>query len=243
METETKVIESYVVVHNIAKRHNVGTLARSATAFGVSELILVGRRDFNSFGGHGSTSHLRFRHFHSLSDAKSFLKERGCDICGVEITDSARAVNQHPFKRSTAFLLGNEGFPKRNVKSVISLYTFRSMGVELHLLMSLWLLLLFSITLELGLDSLKVRVKETSMLLLKDLRNRVRETIAWKVQNLLLKREKLRGKTPLVDSLMSSAKKIPIPICYIQCLLISGRENLDLNLNLTTSTLHLIWKT
>lgn len=66
--------ESYVVVHNIAKRHNVGTLARSATAFGVSELILVGRRDFNSFGSHGSTSHVLFRHFHSLSDARLFLK-------------------------------------------------------------------------------------------------------------------------------------------------------------------------
>ncbi|XAR54608.1 tRNA (guanosine(18)-2'-O)-methyltransferase [Bertholletia excelsa] len=101
--------ESYVVVHNIAKRHNVGTLARSATAFGVSELILVGRRDFNAFGSHGSTSHLRLRHFHSLSDARQFLKERDCDICGVEITDNAVAVNQHPFKKSTAFLLGNEG--------------------------------------------------------------------------------------------------------------------------------------
>lgn len=68
------VIESYVVVHNIAKRHNVGTLARSATAFGVTELILVGRRDFNAFGSHGSASHLRFRHFHSLLDARNFLK-------------------------------------------------------------------------------------------------------------------------------------------------------------------------
>ncbi|XP_010649832.1 uncharacterized protein LOC100252797 isoform X2 [Vitis vinifera] len=102
------VVESYVVVHNIAKRHNVGTLARSASALGVSELILVGRRDFNSFGSHGSTSHLRFRHFHSLLDARHFLKEKDCDICGVEITDNAVAVNQHPFKRSTAFLLGNE---------------------------------------------------------------------------------------------------------------------------------------
>lgn len=101
--------ESYVVVHNIAKRHNVGTLARSATAFGVSELILVGRRDFNSFGSHGSTSHVRFRHFHSLSDAQLFLKGRDCDICGVEITHNALPVNQHPFKKNTAFLLGNEG--------------------------------------------------------------------------------------------------------------------------------------
>ncbi|KAJ8420335.1 hypothetical protein Cgig2_012619 [Carnegiea gigantea] len=104
-------VKSYVVVHNIAKRHNVGTLARSATAFGVSELILVGRRDFNAFGSHGSTSHLCFRHFFSLLDARNFLKERDCDICGVEITDNALPVNQHPFKRSTAFLLGNEAMP------------------------------------------------------------------------------------------------------------------------------------
>ncbi|MBA0749608.1 hypothetical protein Gogos_003511 [Gossypium gossypioides] len=102
-------IESYVVVHNIAKRHNVGTLARSATAFGVTELILVGRRDFNAFGSHGSTSHLRFRHFHSLTDARLFLKEKDCDICGVEITEDAVSIIDHPFKKSTAFLLGNEG--------------------------------------------------------------------------------------------------------------------------------------
>ncbi|KAH6768561.1 tRNA/rRNA methyltransferase family protein [Perilla frutescens var. frutescens] len=101
--------ESYVVVHNIAKRHNVGTLARSATAFGVAELILVGRRDFNAFGSHGSTSHVRFRHFHTLSLARTFLKEKDCDICGVEITDNAMPVNAHPFRKSTAFLVGNEG--------------------------------------------------------------------------------------------------------------------------------------
>ncbi|KAL3828843.1 hypothetical protein ACJIZ3_017645 [Penstemon smallii] len=106
---EKKEFECFVLVHNIAKRHNVGTLARSATAFGVTEFILVGRRDFNAFGSHGSTSHLRFRHFNSLTLARSFLKERDCDICGVEITDNAKAINEHPFKKSTAFLLGNEG--------------------------------------------------------------------------------------------------------------------------------------
>ncbi|KAG1326357.1 putative TrmH family tRNA/rRNA methyltransferase [Cocos nucifera] len=114
----TAALESLVVVHNVAKRHNVGTLARSATAFGVSEIVLVGRRDFNAFGSHGSTSHLRFRHFFSLSQARLYLKaslsppppggERDCDICGVEITEGAISVTHHPFKKSTAFLLGNE---------------------------------------------------------------------------------------------------------------------------------------
>ncbi|CAN6459041.1 unnamed protein product [Victoria cruziana] len=101
-------IESLIIVHNVAKRHNVGTLVRSATAFGVSELILVGRRDFNTFGSHGSVHHLRFRHFYSLSDARLYLKEKGWDICGIEIADGAKPVHEHPFKRSTAFILGNE---------------------------------------------------------------------------------------------------------------------------------------
>ncbi|KAJ0093722.1 hypothetical protein Patl1_25516 [Pistacia atlantica] len=130
------MIESYVVVHNIAKRHNVGTLARSATAFGVSEMILIGRRDFNAFGSHGSTSHVNFRHFHSLTDARQFLKSKDCDICGVEITHDAVAVNQHSFKKSTAFLLGNENDPDfwaqafllKNVRYVIFLSTFPTMG-------------------------------------------------------------------------------------------------------------------
>ncbi|OAY80258.1 hypothetical protein ACMD2_18428 [Ananas comosus] len=55
-------VESVVVVHNVAKRHNVGTLARSAAAFGVSEIV-----------------------------------------------DGAMPVTDHPFRKSTAFLLGNEG--------------------------------------------------------------------------------------------------------------------------------------
>ncbi|ERN07468.1 hypothetical protein AMTR_s00019p00254850 [Amborella trichopoda] len=101
------MVESYVVVHNVAKRHNIGTMARSATAFGVAEFILVGRRDFNSFGSHGSTPYLHFRQFHSLSETRLYLKEKDCDICGVEIVDGAIPVNHQPFKKSTAFLLGN----------------------------------------------------------------------------------------------------------------------------------------
>ncbi|XP_048497369.1 uncharacterized protein LOC104884946 isoform X2 [Beta vulgaris subsp. vulgaris] len=87
MNQKEGLVESFVIVHNIAKRHNVGTLARSATAFGVSELILVGRRDFNSFGNHGSISHLHFRHFHSLIEARNFLKGTGLSVKECEICD------------------------------------------------------------------------------------------------------------------------------------------------------------
>jgi len=69
-----KRFESFLLVHNVAKRHNLGTLARSATAFGVTEIILVGRKDFNAFGSHGATLHLQFRHFHTLAEAVKYFK-------------------------------------------------------------------------------------------------------------------------------------------------------------------------
>ena len=33
---------SYLIVHNVSKRHNIGTLVRSAVAFGVTEVSLGG---------------------------------------------------------------------------------------------------------------------------------------------------------------------------------------------------------
>lgn len=109
VQNGVKRFESYLLVHNVAKRHNLGTLARSATAFGVTEIILVGRKDFNAFGSHGATLHLQFRHFHTLPEAVKYLKAKDVLICGVEITEGAAKVHKHPFSRSTAFVLGNEG--------------------------------------------------------------------------------------------------------------------------------------
>ncbi|XP_042030614.1 putative TrmH family tRNA/rRNA methyltransferase isoform X2 [Salvia splendens] len=170
-EKKTEVYESYVVVHNIAKRHNVGTLARSATAFGVSELILVGRRDFNAFGSHGSTSHMRFRHFHTLSLARNYLKEKDCDICGVEITDNAVPVNTHPFRKSTAFLVGNEGTglsPKEcemcDFFVYIPQYGGGTASLNVTVAASIVLQHFAEIFFQFGQDSLKELVKGTSLL-------------------------------------------------------------------------------
>jgi len=33
--------DCYVILHNVSKRHNIGTLARSCTAFGVTEVHFI----------------------------------------------------------------------------------------------------------------------------------------------------------------------------------------------------------
>ena len=109
-ETTASRPEMYFLAHNVAKKHNVGTIARCCTAFGVKSLVLIGSREYNAFGAHGADGHVRFEHFDSLQDARKKLKEeRRCtQILGVEIVEDARPIESHPFTGNTAFIMGNE---------------------------------------------------------------------------------------------------------------------------------------
>ncbi|KAG1678029.1 hypothetical protein FOA52_000825 [Chlamydomonas sp. UWO 241] len=101
---------SFVITHSVSKRHNVGTIARCATAFGVKKVCLVGSRHFNTFGSHGSDAHVDFAHYDTLEQCCAHLREaEGCRIVGIEIMEGAQPVHKHPFTGPTAFILGNEG--------------------------------------------------------------------------------------------------------------------------------------
>lgn len=100
----------FLIVHNVSKRRNIGTLIRSAVAFGVRELCLVGSQKYNAFGSHGTTDYLPITHFTSLKTCCEYLRgQQLCEIIGLEIDDSAQAVDEEPFTGPTAFMVGNEG--------------------------------------------------------------------------------------------------------------------------------------
>lgn len=62
-----------------------------------------------TFGSQGTEKRVVYRHFFTLNELRSYCQEHSIDICGVEITDDARNLWNSPFRRSTAFFLGNEG--------------------------------------------------------------------------------------------------------------------------------------
>lgn len=100
--------QSYLVLYNIMKDANFGFLQRTATAFGVSELIVVGKRSFDVGGACGTKRLTPKRHFHKLPDAVAYFRSKDIAICGIEILDNAVPVQNHPFRQSTAFMIGNE---------------------------------------------------------------------------------------------------------------------------------------
>lgn len=100
--------ESYLILYNIMKHANFGYLIRTANAFGVSEVVIVGKRAFDVGGACGTSHATRKRHFFTLGQACAYLRTKECSICGIEITDDALRVDRQPFTGSTAFMVGNE---------------------------------------------------------------------------------------------------------------------------------------
>jgi len=101
--------EMRLVVYNIAKANNLGTMARSASLFGVREIVLVGRQKWRFMGNQGTLKSMKASRFYSIEEAVASLKAEGFDFVGVEITPDAKNVATHPFRKKTAFILGNEG--------------------------------------------------------------------------------------------------------------------------------------
>ena len=112
--TNATAPEFYVVVHNIAKKPNVGGMVRSAVAFGCAQVLIVGskKKNLGLFGSFGTAKHVEFIFFEAFKECVHYVKTtKNADLCGVEIRNDAKNVVE-AFRgavRSTAFLLGNEG--------------------------------------------------------------------------------------------------------------------------------------
>lgn len=96
-----------LIVFNLVKDHNIGTLMRSAYAFGCHEVIVVGRKRAKLTGASGTFKAQAFRHFFSMREAAEYCAQEGFIVTGIEIDGENLAEKR--FEGDVAFVLGNEG--------------------------------------------------------------------------------------------------------------------------------------
>ena len=98
-----------MLVYNIGKKKNFGDILRSAAAFGVKEVFIVGAKKLSTFGNQGTQKYCKFTHFDSIDQAKEELRNRAIALIGIEITSDSVPIHTHPFTGPTCFMSGNEG--------------------------------------------------------------------------------------------------------------------------------------
>lgn len=108
-----------LILYGIQKKGSFGDLLRTAAAFDVCEVVVVGMKKIRTLGAHGSAKSLVFTWAADLETACTYVREQhGATVCGIEIVESARSVGEQPFAGRQAFMLGNEGqgMPEHQLK-------------------------------------------------------------------------------------------------------------------------------
>jgi 23S rRNA (guanosine2251-2'-O)-methyltransferase len=107
--------ETIVWLHNIRSMHNVGSVFRTADAFGIKEIILSGYtpippRPEITKTALGAEKSVKWSSFLTILDANLYLKELNYLLVGLEQTDSSILINNLPIQESTKICLisGNE---------------------------------------------------------------------------------------------------------------------------------------
>lgn len=104
-----------LLLHNIRSMHNVGSVFRSADAFGLYELLLSGYtptppRAEIAKTALGAEKHVAWTHFGDYQPAIEQLRSEGYHILGVEQTNVSISLIDFtpPKKKPVCLVLGNE---------------------------------------------------------------------------------------------------------------------------------------
>ncbi|CAH0489736.1 unnamed protein product [Peronospora farinosa] len=103
-------IELYMVLSNKSGRQNLGTYLRTASAFGTTQVLVVGSERFGTHGAHRAQKYVDVVHFYEFAEARAYLKSKGCTIFGLSQQPVGSFAHATPYKGTSAFVIDNE-FP------------------------------------------------------------------------------------------------------------------------------------
>jgi tRNA G18 (ribose-2'-O)-methylase SpoU len=101
--------ECRVMIYNVAKKGNIGTIIRSAVAFGASQIGVVGAKKAQTFGCQGTNKFLPVVIYEDLAACVDDLRKNNFKIYGVEISAESKDISSFQFDGNSAFFMGNEG--------------------------------------------------------------------------------------------------------------------------------------
>ena len=103
----------FIVLENLQDPGNIGTIIRSAEAFGIDGVIFVGNcADIYNpkilRSTMGTVFSMPFYRFSSAIEAREELKKNGCEILGAVLDADSGKLSQIEFNDKCAVMIGNE---------------------------------------------------------------------------------------------------------------------------------------
>jgi len=98
-----------IAIENWQHDLNIGSIVRTANAFNVASVHIVGKRDWNRRGAMVTDKYLQVIHHPDLVDFKSWFDQRAIAIIGIDNVEGSQPLENSLLPRECVLLFGQEG--------------------------------------------------------------------------------------------------------------------------------------
>jgi len=98
-----------IAIENLERDYNMGTIVRSANAFGVRHVHIIGRRQWNKRGAMMTDKYLHVTYHESVSDFVRAMKQAGKELVAIENNVDSAPLGETKLLENTVLMFGSEG--------------------------------------------------------------------------------------------------------------------------------------
>lgn len=99
----------HVAIQNVGHDFNIGSVVRTANAFGAAEVHIVGRRRWNRRGAMVTDRYLHVRHHPDVPGLLAWAEEAALPVLAVDNVPGAVPLETYDLPRGCVLLFGSEG--------------------------------------------------------------------------------------------------------------------------------------
>lgn len=108
-ELATQRVRLEVAVENLGHDFNIGSVVRTANAFNVAAVHVVGRRRWNRRGAMVTDRYVDIRHHETPADLLEHASAAGLTVIGIDNIDGSAALETFSLPRDCLLVFGTEG--------------------------------------------------------------------------------------------------------------------------------------
>lgn len=105
----TKAFPVHVAIENYQHDYNIGTIVRSANAFNVAGVHIIGKRHWNRRGAMATEKYLQLYHHPDIAAFKLWAQQNKQAIIGIDNIPKSVPLNGTTLKKDCVLVFGQEG--------------------------------------------------------------------------------------------------------------------------------------
>lgn len=102
-------VELEVAIENLERDFNMGTIVRTANAFNVSKVHVIGRRQWNKRGAMKTDAYLHITYHESVQDFVATMRREARSVIAMDIVEGAIALHDAKLPKKSVLVFGAEG--------------------------------------------------------------------------------------------------------------------------------------